>query len=128
LTIDKLHCCMGHVSHSAARVLVWKKLMSGIELDESSKPSVCESCKWVKGVQKEIQRTCNGDRTAAVGDEVHLDLWRSAPVETINQKEYYISFTNDHSCFTHLFLLHTKDQAFDAYVTYKALLKTQNNI
>jgi len=74
---------MGHVSHSAARALVRKKLVSGIELDESSKPSVCESCEWVKGVRKEIQRTRNGDRAATVGDEVHSDLWGPAPVETI---------------------------------------------
>jgi GAG-pre-integrase domain len=84
VTIDELHRHMGHVSHSAARALVQKKLVSGIELDESSKPLVCESCKWVKGVWKEIQRTCNGDHTAAVGDEVQSDLWGPAPVETIN--------------------------------------------
>ncbi|KAF8229592.1 hypothetical protein L208DRAFT_1067534, partial [Tricholoma matsutake] len=97
LTIDELHHRMGHVSHSAARVLVRKKLMSGIELDELSKPSVCESCEWAKGVRKEIQRTHDGDRATAVRDEVHSDLWGPAPVETINRKEYYISFTDDHS-------------------------------
>ena len=75
VTIDELHHCMGHVSNSAARVLVWKKLMLGIELDESSKPSVCESCKWAKGVRKEIQRTHDGDCATAVRDEVHSDLW-----------------------------------------------------
>jgi hypothetical protein len=97
LTIDELHRRMGHISHSAARVLMQKKLVSGIELDESSKPTVCESCEWAKGVWKEIQKTRNGDRAAAVGDEVHLDLWGPAPVETINRKQYYISFTDDHS-------------------------------
>lgn len=96
LTIDELHCQMGHISHSAARVLMQKKLMLGIELDELSKPTVCESCEWEKCVWKEIQKTCNGNHAAAVGDKVHLDLWGPPPVETINWKQYYISFTDDH--------------------------------
>lgn len=128
LSIDELHRRMGHVSHSAARALVQKKLVSGIELDESSKATVCESCEWAKGVRKEIQKTRDGDRAVAIGDEVHSDLWGPAPVETINRKEYYVSFTDDHSRYTHLFLLRTKDETFDAYVTYEALMKTQYNV
>ncbi|KAF8227071.1 hypothetical protein L208DRAFT_1298510, partial [Tricholoma matsutake] len=97
LTIDELHHHMCHVSRSGVRALVQKKLMSSIELDESSEATICESCKWAKGVQKKIQKTCDGDCAEAVGNEVHLDLWGPAPVETINRKEYYVSFTNDHS-------------------------------
>jgi hypothetical protein len=114
LTIDELHCHIGHVSHSAVRASVWKKLVLGIELDKLSEATVCESCKWEKGVWKEIQKTCDGNCAMAIGNEVHLDLWGPAPIETINWKEYYVSFTDDHSRYTHLFLLCTKDKTFNA--------------
>ena len=128
VTIDELHRRMGHVSHDAAKILVEKGLVKGIRLDETSKATVCESCEWAKGVRKEIQRTRVGDRAERVGDEVHSDLWGPAPVETINRKEYYITFTDDHSRFTHLYLLRTKDQTFDAYISYEAWLNTQQGI
>jgi hypothetical protein len=50
-----------------------------------------------------------------VGDEVHSDLWGPAPVESINHKRYYVSFTDDHSRYTTIYFLHTKDKTFDSY-------------
>jgi len=49
LTIDKLHRRLGHVGHDAARILVEKGLVKGVDLDLESKPTVCESCEWEKG-------------------------------------------------------------------------------
>ena len=56
-----------------------------------------------------------GQRTTEVGGEIHSDLWRPAPAETINQKLYYISFTHDFSQFSSVYFLHTKDEAFKLY-------------
>jgi len=60
LTIDELHCRLGHVAHDAARKLVEKGLITGVELDEASMPSFCESCKWGKGHRKPIVRERGG--------------------------------------------------------------------
>ncbi|KAF8237928.1 hypothetical protein L208DRAFT_1050518, partial [Tricholoma matsutake] len=95
--IGRIKGSLDHLSHSAMRALVQKKLVSGIELDELSEATVCESCEWAKGVRKEIQKTYDGDHAAVISDKVHSDLWGPAPIETINRKEYYVSFTNDHS-------------------------------
>ena len=45
----------------------------------------------------------------------------------INQKLYYICFTDDFSRFTSVYFLHTKDEAFESYQAYEAWLKTQHN-
>ncbi|PPQ72856.1 hypothetical protein CVT25_001333 [Psilocybe cyanescens] len=45
VTIDELYCCLGHVSHAHAKYLVNNKLVVGVELDPTSKPSVCKSFK-----------------------------------------------------------------------------------
>jgi hypothetical protein len=65
------------------------------------------------------------ERAKAVGEEVHSDVWGKSPVQTINGREYYVTFTNDHSRFTHLYLLRTKDETFDAYTTYESMMWTQ---
>jgi hypothetical protein len=48
LSIDQLHRKLGHVGHKYIRQLLQKGLVTGVELDESSKPTFCESCKWGK--------------------------------------------------------------------------------
>ncbi|KAF9556271.1 hypothetical protein CPC08DRAFT_603545, partial [Agrocybe pediades] len=94
LTIDELHRRLGHVAHDTARKLVEKGLITGVELDEASVPSFCESCEWGKGHRKPIARERAGERAEAVGDEIHSDLWGPATVLTINGKEYLLTFTD----------------------------------
>ena len=97
-------------------------------MDPDSEPTICESCEWAKGTRKAVKKVRDGERCAAVGDEVHSDLWGPAPVMTIAKKEYYISFTDDHSHYTNVYFLRTKDEAFDFYRIYEAWLSTQYGV
>ena len=107
--------------------MIKKGPVEGVKLDESSEAIVCESCEWAKGERKSILRIWKGDKHTAIGDEVHSDLWRPAPVESINHKCYYASFTDDYSRYTNIHFLHMKDETFDAYQIYEAWLLTQHN-
>jgi len=127
LTIDDLHRRLGHVSHQAARRMVEKGIVKGVELDEGSQPSFCESCQWGKGHRKAIRKEREGGREAAVGNIIHSDLWGPSPTESINRKLYFVSFTDDHTRFTKIYLLHSKDQAYMSYTNFEAWLKTQYN-
>ena len=48
-------------------------------------------------------------------------------MKTIGGKSYYISFTDDHSRHTRIYLLAHKGDAFQAYLLYEAWLETQYN-
>jgi hypothetical protein len=48
-------------------------------------------------------------------------------VTTKGGKDYYISFNDDHTRFTLLYLQRTKDQTFKSYKKYRAWTKTQQN-
>ena len=63
-----------------------------------------------------------------MGDEIHSDLWGPAPVETINRKQYFISFTDDYSRYTNIYFLSTKDETFNFYRIYEAWLSTQYKV
>ena len=128
LSIDELHRCLGHISHERAKFLIEKKLIEGVDLEAGSEASVCESCAWAKNTRKAVSKTCEGERCAAVGDEIHSDLWGPSPIETIGRKKYYISFTDDYSCYTSVYFLQGKDKACEFYRIYKAWLSTQYNI
>ena len=66
--------------------------VEGVDLEAGSEASVCESCAWAKNSRKAVSKTHEGERCAAVGDEIHSNLWGLSPVEMIGRKKYYISF------------------------------------
>ena len=117
LSVDELHCWMGHISQEQARLLIDKGLVEGVNLEAGSEPTTCESCEWEKTTRKKVTKVREGERCAAVGDEIHSDLWGPSPVMLIGRKEYYMSFT-DHSRYTSIYFLHTKDEAFEFYCIY----------
>ena len=128
LSIDKLHRCLGHMSHERVKLLVAKGLVEGLNLDKSSEASDCESCEWAKGTRKVIVKVREGESCKVVGEEVHSDLWGPAPVESLGRKRYYISFTDDYSRYMNIYFLATKDEAFNFYQIYEAWLSTQYNV
>ena len=96
-------------------------------MNPDEEPTVCESCESAKGARKSITRVREGGRCPAIGDEIHSDLWGPAPVESINRKEYYVSFTDDHSRYTKIYFLYSKDETFECYRAFEAWLSTQQN-
>jgi hypothetical protein len=129
LTLDQFHRRMGHISPETAKKLVARGFVTGVKLDVSptGEPFFCESCVYAKATRKPVQKVREGNRASAFGDEVHSDLWGPAPVETRAGKRYYITFTDDMSRLTHLYLLRTKDEAFGAYKEYDSWVGTQLN-
>ena len=127
LSMDELRRRLGHVSHERAKLLVSKGLVEGVTLESGTEVvATCESCEWAKGQRKQISKVREDERCTAVGEEVHSDLWGKAPVESINRKLYYATFTDDFSCYTNVYFLHTKDETFEFYKHYEAWLLNQH--
>ena len=100
-------------------------LVVGVKLDKSSSIWSCDSCEYAKAHGKPIWKEWEFPRASKLGEEVHSDMWGPALVQTINGREYYGSFTDDFSRYTHLYLLRTKGQVFDACKSYEAELMMQ---
>jgi hypothetical protein len=127
LTLEQFHRRMGHISSTNARKLVSDGLVTGVFLDltDPVKPFFCESCVYAKSSRKPILKVREGDRAKEFGGEVHSDLWGPAPVESKGGKKYYVTFTDDKTRLTHLYLLRQKDEAFGVYKEYEAWVATQ---
>ena len=122
LTLDQLHQRMGHISLKSTQKLVSQGLVTGIFLDMTDpvKPFFCESCVYAKSSCKLILKVREGEQAKEFGGEVHSDLCGPAPVEYKGGKKYYITFTDDKTHLTHLYLLWKKDEAFGTYREYEA--------
>ena len=58
--------------------------------------------------------------------EIHTDVWGPSLVKFLSGKLYYISFTNDKTCYTCVYLLALKSKGYQAYLSFKAWLRTQH--
>ena len=61
------------------------------------------------------------------GGEIHTDLWGPAPVATKSGRHYYVTFTDDKTRLTSLYLLRSKADAFEAYKEFESWSKMQLN-
>ena len=120
LTVEELHRRMGHIALEAAKKMVSSGATRGIEVDPSTVLQSCDSCEYAKAMHKPIRKTHMEARASRFGDEIHLDVWGPSPVQTPGHKEYYVSFTDDHTRWTHLQLLAAKDEVFRAYKAFEA--------
>ena len=126
ITLDQLHRHMGHISPAIAKKLVSQGFVTGVKLVSTPDAEFfCESCVYAKATRKPVPKTCKGERAKKFGEEVHSDLWGPAPIETKGGRRYYVTFIDDYTRFTHLYLLCTKDEAFEAYQQFEAWSKNQ---
>ena len=123
VTLKELHRWMGHVAPMAMKRMLDD---DGVKLDGSSTLSSCKSCEYAKMTQRPIKCARVEPQASAFCEEIHSNMWGKSPVMMPGHKEYYMSFTDDYSCWTHLKLLATKDETFEAYQDFEAWANTQH--
>ena len=107
------------------RHLVSEGAIEGIEINKLTQLQSCYSCEYAKATWKPIKKVHETPCASEFGKEIDLDLWEPSPVLMPGKKEYSVSFTDDHTQWTYVELLHTKDEAFDAYTDFEVWVKTQ---
>jgi hypothetical protein len=85
---------MGHIS---AKQLVQDNIITGIELDTLSKPTHCEACTKAKSTKHPVPKEQVGNCCTGLGNKIHSDVLGLATPRSYNQKDYFVSFTDDHS-------------------------------
>jgi transposase InsO family protein len=124
ITVDDFHRIMGHISLEGAERMLKEGMVDGVVKKEGPK-SFCKSCAHAKTTRKAISKERSTPKSKARGEIIHSDLWGPAQVQTPSHNHYYISFTDDYSRYSTLYLLKTKDEAFEAYKKYEKLLEMQ---
>jgi hypothetical protein len=73
MTISKAHRRLGHIAHSAIRHAVTNDLITGINLNMSSKPEFCEACAKAKLAHQPFPKESE-TRAEKFSDCMHWDL------------------------------------------------------
>jgi hypothetical protein len=74
-----------------------------------NKEVVCDVCLWAKAHQ--LSYPVSSHQSSSPLDSVFSDVWRPA-IDSFRGKKYYVSFIDDFSKFTWIYLLRRKSEVF----------------
>ena len=126
ISINELHQRMGHVNHEDLQRMVEKGMVTGINLDLSSKPEFCETCIKAKATRKPFPKESETEYKA-YGDKVVADVWGPSPVRSIGGSRYFLLFQDRFSHEERIYFLKLKSEVFDYYQKYEAWLTVQRH-
>lgn len=112
------HLRLGHPSPN-----VLKHVLINEKCFVSSVFPFCSSCQLGKAHHKPYNISPKESKHAL--DLIHSDIWGPCPVLSRHGCRYYIHFLDNYSCFTWIYPLRTKSEAFPVFNSFQALVERQ---
>ena len=119
-SFDTWHARLAHLNFRALKYMSKHDLISCNNYDHEK----CEICIQAKLTKKPFPKA---ERNTQLLDLVHSDICEYNGVLTRGGKRYFITFIDDCSRFTYVYLLRTKDEAFDVFKRYKSEVENQKD-
>ena len=114
------HCRMGHVSFDKM-YQVFPDVMSGVDKSKLR----CDACEFAKHTRSSY--VSKGIKSISPFVLIHSDVW-TCPVLSVSGMKYFVTFIDCHSRMTWVYLLRHKDEVFQCFKTFYALVQTQFNV
>ena len=127
LSAMEVHKKLGHISQKSLRYLLNHGMVLGIEMKSMNDKISCDACIKSKITRKPLPKESR-DHAKTLGERVYSDVWGPSRHLTINKKSYYVSFIDDCSRESVIYLMNSKDQVFQKYKLYAAMMLRQWNV
>ncbi|KAK1414877.1 hypothetical protein QVD17_30638 [Tagetes erecta] len=116
------HCRLGHINKRRIQTLQKNGLLKANECDSFD---VCESC--LQGKMTKAPFSGTNERAKDLLGIIHSDVCGPFKPMTRNGERYFITFTDDYSCYGYVYLLRHKDEAFEMFKIFKNEVQNQLN-
>ena len=122
--INLWHYRLGHLGVENINLLT-KGLATKINIPiNNTKLDTCEHCLY--GQQHKLPFTTNASRASKVLELIHTDICGPMNHQSLGGMKYFITFIDDMTRMTFVYFLQSKDQAFDKFKEFKALVENQH--
>ena len=113
---------MGHLGQKGMEALFKKGCLGDLKKTEMS---FCEDCVIGKTHKVSFDPALHVMKEKL--DYIHSDLWGSPNVPpSLSRSQYFLTFTDDYSRKVWIYFLRRKDEAFECFVAWKKMVKTQS--
>ena len=115
---DLWHRRLGHPSSIVVRKIISENKLPCVSNDENK--FVCDACQKGKSHQLPYPQSMSGSKFSLA--LIFSDVWGPA-VETVGRKKYYVSFIDDFSKFTWIYLIKHKSEVFQKFHDFQKLVE-----
>jgi histone deacetylase 1/2 len=112
------HSRLGHPSLDIVRQILGKNKLSYVK--DTSSMSVCDSCQKAKSHQ--LPYPISTSVSTVPLQLIFSDVWGPAPT-SVGRHNYYVSFIDDYSKFTWIYLLKHKSDVLAAFINFQKLVE-----
>ena len=115
------HQRYGHLGEQNLKSLANSELVKDFDYNASKNIGFCESC--IGGKQHRAPFDSSERHTVELLELVHSDVCGKISEPSIGGAQYFLTFTDDKSRYPWVYILKTKDQVFDYFLKWKALVE-----
>ena len=113
------HRRMGNLHHGAPRML--REIVTGVPILNSEHDDLCKGCVLGKYAKATFSRSNN--RAEFVLGLIHSYICCPMSTSALSGGKYFVTFIDDHSIKNWIYFLKTKDEVFDRFQEFKALVE-----
>jgi transposase InsO family protein len=113
------HRRLAHINYRALPIL--SKMVTGLPDIQVERDGVCKGCALGKNVKGSF--TSSDNRSKGILDIIHSDVCRQMMVPSLGNFVYYVLFIDDYSRKTWIYFLKAKDEVFNKFQEFKALVE-----
>jgi hypothetical protein len=111
--IDLWHKWIGHVNYQRLQDLQTKQVVLGLPKFSGHKTQICEACQL--GKQHRLPFPNERNRSCNKLDLIHSDVWGPAQNVSLGRSRYFVSFIDDYTQHTWIYLIERKSKVFDYF-------------
>lgn len=119
------HRRLGHLNHKSMELLN-KGMATGISFANNNLFQQCEVCVKGKQTKKSFPKK-SFNRATEILELVHTDLCGPMPYKSFSGSRYFLTFIDDFTRKTFIYFLKRKDEVFEKFKEWKALVENQVN-
>ena len=116
------HRRFGHLGMQNLQRLAREKLVDGFDFDVSEQLDFCEMCAEGKHHKNHFP-TSGSKRTKEPLDLVHSDVCGKVNAKSLGGAEYFLTFIDDFTHYTWVYVLKKKSDVFKCFIVWKALVE-----
>jgi hypothetical protein len=113
------HRRLAHINYKVLPYIC--KDVIGLPELKGDQEGICNGCVQGKNIKNPFPKRDN--KAEGVLELIHLDMCGPMPSSSISVYVYYVSFIDDYSCKTWIYFLKSKDEVFNKFKEFKALIE-----
>jgi hypothetical protein len=119
------HKWLGHVNYASIVSMAKKELASGMPIDLSALPPICEHCVLGKQTKRPVPKIREGERAKEKLEKVYSDITGPEDIGMKYGEKYMLNFIDNASCMSWIYPLKDKSDTVTCFKDWRALVEKE---